>query len=246
VRARWGHVRHVQQQVVVVAVAAPDGEAQVVQIIGQTRQALQVHDQAASTSCVVVLLTGDAEQVSLVVVLDRAVRARPDQAVAGNGPPRDDEAAGDDAAERSRLLAHPATVGPSMSSASAAASMLNPVENISGNTTRSVCPSRPRKCAASRWRLPPGPATAARSARGSRAGVCFIAFLRWRRAATAARRRHRGSRRSWQSRSATPARLRALREKTETGMAATPASRATARELHVRQVAHGRIVASWK
>ncbi|MCY1445327.1 hypothetical protein D9M71_618370 [compost metagenome] len=72
----------VQQQVGVLSVAAPHREAQVVADQRANSPALELELHLALARGVVLVLAGHAEQVTLVVVQDFAIRPRPQQAVA--------------------------------------------------------------------------------------------------------------------------------------------------------------------
>ncbi|MNP29308.1 hypothetical protein D3C76_1223270 [compost metagenome] len=110
--ARCRPVGGVQQQVGVLGVAAPHREAQVVADQRANPPAFPLQQHLMLARRVVLVLTGHAEQVALVVVQDFAVRARPQQAVAvaavGGA---DDHAAGDHRVQARRLLAQPGVGG---------------------------------------------------------------------------------------------------------------------------------------
>ena len=80
--ARSRPVGGVQQQVGVLGIAAPHREAQVVTDQWANSPALELELDLALARGVVLVLTGHAEQVALVVMQDFAVRPRPQQAVA--------------------------------------------------------------------------------------------------------------------------------------------------------------------
>ena len=88
---------------------------------------------------VVLVLTGHAEQVALVVMQHLTIGTRPEQAVAMAAVGGlDDHAAGDDRIQPRRLAAQPGIGRALFRLGQAAESMEKPVVNISGRTIRSA------------------------------------------------------------------------------------------------------------
>jgi hypothetical protein len=100
-------VGHIEQHVVVAAVAAPYGEAQVVADERTDTPPLEFNDQATIASRVVLLLVRHAKQVPLVVMHEAAVGCREQQAVEMLRAVANDQAARDRAADRRRFFTQP-------------------------------------------------------------------------------------------------------------------------------------------
>ncbi|MNU78356.1 hypothetical protein D3C71_679440 [compost metagenome] len=75
-------VRRVQKQVGVLSIATPHREAQVVANQRPHSPTLELELHLTFAGGVVIVLAGHAEQVTLVVVQDFAIRPRPQQAIA--------------------------------------------------------------------------------------------------------------------------------------------------------------------
>ena len=98
----------IQQQIRAAGIAAPHRETQVVADQRTHPPALHFQHHLLLAGTVVLVLTGHAEQVTLVIVRQRTVRARPEQAVAVAAiSGLDDQAAADHRAQVLSLLAQP-------------------------------------------------------------------------------------------------------------------------------------------
>ena len=112
--AHVGPVGHEDDGVIVVAVAQPNGEAQVVANRQQETYAAPFHDDAPVARDEALSLAAVAEEVSLVVVLEGPVRPDEEESVcasAGIGRNLQRDAAGDGGAEFRCLALHPGETG---------------------------------------------------------------------------------------------------------------------------------------
>ncbi len=102
----------VEQQIGATRVAAPDREAQVIADQRADTPALELEHDLLVSGLEMLVLAGHAEQVALVVMRQRTIRTRPEQAIAiAAVVGLDDQAAADHRIETLRLLAQPCAAG---------------------------------------------------------------------------------------------------------------------------------------
>ncbi len=100
-------VRGVHEQVVVVAVAAPQREAQVVAHQGPDAEILQAERHELAARRIVLVLARQPEQVALVVVIEIAVGAHENHAIHVCAAVLDDQAAANDGPDPAGRVRHP-------------------------------------------------------------------------------------------------------------------------------------------
>ena len=103
-----GPTGHVEGHVVIAAVAAPDGEAQVVADLQQDAYAAEGDDHATRAACVVTVLAAVGEEVALVVRLHAAVGVDEAEAVVVTTAIFHGQRSGHSRAACRRLTHHPA------------------------------------------------------------------------------------------------------------------------------------------
>src|SRR5690606_41569021 len=78
---RTGPIRHIDSQVVILSVAGPHWETQVVAYQGENAPTLKVHQHPLSSTGITGMFTGHTKQMALIVMDITGIRTHPYQAI---------------------------------------------------------------------------------------------------------------------------------------------------------------------